>query len=203
MMTKLFKGVYFAGVVAEMALRIPYDRRRRQIAKVDQRVTGAEQRLLAGLFAGLLGLPLAYSLTPWLDFADYPLSPRGQRRAGIAGSALLGAAIWLFWRAHRDLGTNWSPSLEIGAQHTLSTEGVYRHIRHPMYASHLLWGLAQALLLPNWIAGLASLVAFLPLYLSRVPREERMMLEHFGEQYRAYCDRTGRILPRLGKLRSP
>jgi protein-S-isoprenylcysteine O-methyltransferase Ste14 len=66
-----------------------------------------------------------------------------------------------------------------------------------MYASQCLWGFAQALLLHNWIAGCAGLVAFLPLYLVRVPREERMMLDHFGDDYRAYCVQTGRIVPRL------
>jgi protein-S-isoprenylcysteine O-methyltransferase Ste14 len=59
------------------------------------------------------------------------------------------------------------------------------------------WGFAQALLLQNWIAGLSMLVFFLPVYLYRVPREEQMMLEHFGEEYRSYMNRTGRIIPRL------
>ena len=60
-------------------------------------------------------------------------------------------------------------------------------------------GVAQALLLQNWIAGWAGLVSFLPLYLLRVPREERMMLDKFGETYRAYMGRTGRVFPRLGR----
>jgi protein-S-isoprenylcysteine O-methyltransferase Ste14 len=58
-----------------------------------------------------------------------------------------------------------------------------------------LWGVAQTLLLQNRVAGFSSLVLFLPLYLLRVPREERMMVEEFGDEYRAYMDRTGRILP--------
>jgi len=57
--------------------------------------------------------------------------------------------------------------------------------------------LAQALLLQNWIAGFAMLASLLPLYLVRVPREEQMMLEHFGEEYRLYMNRTGRVVPRL------
>jgi protein-S-isoprenylcysteine O-methyltransferase Ste14 len=106
-------------------------------------------------------------------------------------------AIWLFWHSHRDLGKNWSPSLEIDAQHVLITHGVYRTIRHPMYASQLLWGFAQALLLRNWIAGWAGLVTILPLYFVRVPREERMRFDHFGDDYRAYIAQTGRIVARL------
>jgi protein-S-isoprenylcysteine O-methyltransferase Ste14 len=66
-----------------------------------------------------------------------------------------------------------------------------------MYAAHWLWGIAQALLIPNWIAGLSSLVIFIFLYLLRVPREERVMIEHFGDEYREYMKQTGRVLPRL------
>src|SRR5690606_23442668 len=110
---------------------------------------------LTGLFFGMFFLPLIDSLTSWLRFADLRLSPAARVRAGSMGSLLLAGALWLFWRSHRDLGANWSPSLEIGAGQTLTTSGIYSRIRHPMYASQWLWCLAQPLLLPNWIAGLS------------------------------------------------
>lgn len=196
-MKHVFKLLYFAGMIVEIVLRLPYDGQRRQIPKTDQRVSSTEQAVLAVLSVGILLFPLIYSLTSWLRFADYRWSPTTKARAGSVGAMLLGAAIWLFWRSHHDLGKNWSPSLEISAQQTLTTNGVYRMIRHPMYASQLLWSLAQALLLQNWIAGLAGVVAFLPLYVVRVPREEQMMLDHFGDDYRSYCAQTGRIVPRI------
>jgi protein-S-isoprenylcysteine O-methyltransferase Ste14 len=33
----------------------------------------------------------------------------------------------------------------------------------------------------------------------RIPKEERVMLEKFGEEYRAYMKRTGRLLPYFGQ----
>jgi protein-S-isoprenylcysteine O-methyltransferase Ste14 len=90
-----------------------------------------------------------------------------------------------------------SPTMEIQQSHSLITCGVYRYIRHPIYAAMWLWGIAQALLLQNFIAGLAGLVSFLPLYLFRVGREEQMMSSHFGEAYQTYMNRTGRIIPRI------
>ncbi|NTV64883.1 MAG: isoprenylcysteine carboxylmethyltransferase family protein, partial [Oscillochloris sp.] len=105
-------AIYIAGVIAEILLRLPYDRQRRQIPKADQRVNNTEQALLGGLFVGNLALPLVYGGTRWLDGADYPLSPSARARAGWLGTGLLAIAIWLFWRAHHDLGANWSPSLE-------------------------------------------------------------------------------------------
>jgi protein-S-isoprenylcysteine O-methyltransferase Ste14 len=196
-MDQLFKAIYFAGILLQIIVRIPYARQRSQIPKTDQRVSRAERGLLGLLFMGLFVIPLFFSLSSRLRFADYRWSPAAKARAGTLGSLILAAALWLFWRAHRDLGSNWSPSLEIGDRHTLVTEGIYRRIRHPMYASQCLWSLAQALLLQNWVAGPAGVVGFVPLYLVRVPREEQMMLDHFGDAYRDYAARTGRIVPRI------
>ena len=66
-----------------------------------------------------------------------------------------------------------------------------------MYLSIWLFSLAQALLLQNWLGGWSALVTFAPLYFVRTPREEALMCEHFGEDYRHYMGQTGRLLPRL------
>ena len=195
-MSAILKTVYFLGLLAEMLIRLPHERRRRQTWMVVDRVSALERLLLALMSVGLFFIPAVYVLTPWLSWADYRLSPRGTRRAGGVGAAILAVAVWVFWRSHTDLGRNWSPSLQIGEGHTLVTEGVYRSIRHPMYASLWLWGIAQTLLLQNWVAAWASIVLILPMYILRVPREEQMMLEQFGEAYRVYMNRTGRVVPR-------
>jgi protein-S-isoprenylcysteine O-methyltransferase Ste14 len=196
-MKLIFAGVYFAGIIAEIIIRAPYNKQRQKIAKTDQRVSTAEKLLLTLFFVGMFALPAVYAFTPWLDFANYNLSQEMSVMLGISGTVVFIAALWVFWRAHRDLGSNWSPSLEINAEQTLVTQGIYGVVRHPMYASQFLWCIAQALLLQNWIAGLAGIVCFLPLYLMRVPREEQMMLDHFGAQYRDYLARTGRVVPKL------
>lgn len=64
-----------------------------------------------------------------------------------------------------------------------------------MYLSEIVKGIAQTLLLPNWIAGWSGLLSFLPLYFNRVPKEEAMMREHFGKEYEDYCARTPRVVP--------
>jgi protein-S-isoprenylcysteine O-methyltransferase Ste14 len=74
---------------------------------------------------------------------------------------------------------------------------VYRAIRHPMYAAILLFGLAQGLLLQNWLAGWSAAVTFAVMYIGRVRREEQMMCEFFGQEYRDYMQQTGRLFPRL------
>jgi protein-S-isoprenylcysteine O-methyltransferase Ste14 len=140
-----------------------------------------------------MAAPLVYVFTPWLDFANYDLPGW----MGWVGTPVFAAALVLLWRSHADLGLNWSATLQIKSGHSLVTHGVYRRIRHPMYAAHALWAVAQGLLLENWLAGWAFVVTFVPLYLLRVPREERMMLERFGQEYRTYIARTGRMIPRF------
>ena len=201
-MQTAFKVVYFSGMVIEIVLRVPYALQGRKTEKTDRRISFSERTVLAALLLGTFLLPLGYALAPWLRFADYSFPPGVAVALGILGVPVLSASVWVLWRAHCDLGANWSPSLEIASDQRLVTWGIYGMVRHPMYASLLLWGVAQALLLQNWIAGPASLVVFLLGYFVRVPREERMMLDHFGDEYRAYSCRTGRVLPRFGE-RSP
>ena len=86
-------------------------------------------------------------------------------------------------------------TLQVRDQHALVKTGVYRLIRHPMYSSFFLLGLAQMLLLPNWLAGISGVMGAGILFAFRVLREERMMLESFGDEYCDYMTRTKRIVP--------
>jgi len=138
-------------------------------------------------------LPLIVIFTSRL--ADYDYSLPGW--AVALGSLLFaGSLTWLRW-AYGSLGRNWSPKLDILEHHALVTEGAYARIRHPIYAGFWLWTIAQPLLVQNWIGGWSMMAAFALLYAVRVPREERMMLEAFGDEYRIYTERTGRVFPRL------
>ncbi len=49
----------------------------------------------------------------------------------------------------------------------------------------------------NWFIIVSGTGLILVLAVIRVPREEAMMLEGFGESYRRYMTRTGRFIPRL------
>jgi protein-S-isoprenylcysteine O-methyltransferase Ste14 len=88
-----------------------------------------------------------------------------------------------------------SVTLERRENHRLITQGVYSHVRHPMYAALFLYSMGQAPALPNWVAGPSYLVAFGMLFALRLGAEERMMLETFGDEYAAYMARTKRLVP--------
>ena len=189
----IFTALYFVAMVAEIVIRAPINKLRKQERMSEQRVTTQERVLLLLLFLAMFFIPIIYATTNWLDFANYTLPAW----AGWLGALILAGAIFVFWRAHADLGLNWSPSLEIREKHELITRGIYGVIRHPMYASQWLWVLAQPLLLQNWIAGFASLLVFSFFYFLRVKEEEKMMIDSFGIQYQEYRKKTGGVLPRF------
>lgn len=190
-MRSLSHLAFLVGFCVYVGIRAFYKQRTKSNQIEISRMDFLEKALLVLLIPGALLLPLAYLFTPWLGVADYRL-PAG---ADLFGLLLMVAALYLFWRSHADLGQNWSQTLEVRKGHELVTHGVYRSIRHPMYASLWLWFVAQSLILQNWLAGVYPLVAFAVMYFIRVPREEQMMREIFGEKYVNYMRRTGRIFP--------
>jgi protein-S-isoprenylcysteine O-methyltransferase Ste14 len=185
------KLVWVAGIIGWYVIRYPHQRRSRKTPVASRRERVREGILLTMSFAGLFILPVIYVATGEPQVADYPFHPL----LAWLGTAVFAAALIGFDRTHRDLGRFWSVTLEIRQTHELVTTGVYRHVRHPMYAAFFLWAVAQALLLPNWIAGPAGLVGFGTLFGLRVWREERMLEAAFGDAYRAYAARTWRVIP--------
>jgi len=139
----------------------------------------------------MMVFPLLFIVSRFFSFADY----QGNKLLQTLGLALLPFTLWLFYQSHKDLGRNWSASLEIREGHTIVDWGVYKHIRHPMYAAIWLWVIVQALILPNWVAGFSGLITFGLLYFMRIGKEEAMMLEQFGKAYTDYKKRTKRIIP--------
>ena len=189
----LFKIFYWAALIIEGVIRSPYQKTAKAGAKTDRRVSPTEKVLLALLTVVMLVIPLIYTLTHWLDFANYYLPAW----MGWSGVFLLACALLIFWRAHIDLKSNWSPTLEIRQDHILVTNGIYATIRHPMYASQWLWAIAQILLLQNWLAGPLDLIFFFFFYFLCVRAEEKMMLDTFGDPYREYIKRTGGVIPKF------
>jgi protein-S-isoprenylcysteine O-methyltransferase Ste14 len=184
------KALVLAATVVMIAIRAPHGRRSRRVKVIRSHKTLQEAVLLILAWAGFF-IPLIWIASPAFSFAEYPL------RTGplISGLACFVIGLWLFYRSHADLGTNWSITLEVRERHRLITQGIYRRIRHPMYSALVLYGVAHALVIPNWVAGPSNLVAFAVLFALRVRSEERMMLEQFGDQYRAYMARTKRLVP--------
>ena len=185
--------VFAFGLLLYLSIRAVFRRRFVGTATTATRSTSADRWLIFLVVFGQVVVPGLYLFGPWLNFANH----NAAHLLVVLGAFVWGAGLWLFWRSHADLGNNWSVTLEVRNTHQLITHGVYSVVRHPMYAAFLLFGIAQALLLPNWVAGLSAFAAVALLCIIRVPREESMMCEFFGEEYRQYMRRTGGIAPRI------
>jgi protein-S-isoprenylcysteine O-methyltransferase Ste14 len=184
------KAVILVASIMMVAIRAPHGQRSRGVPVVRSRRGRLELILLVIVWLAFF-LPLIWIVTPVLAFADYPL----RLMPLVAGTVCLLLGLWLFYRSHADLGTNWSITLEVRERHRLVTQGIYRRIRHPMYTALLLYSVGQALALPNYIAGPSYGVAMALLVALRIGPEERMMLEEFGKNYSEYMARTWRLVP--------
>jgi protein-S-isoprenylcysteine O-methyltransferase Ste14 len=185
------KATLILGIVAVVAIRAPYGRRSSQIKVITSKRGTLEIVLLSGMWLGSVILPILWVSTPLFSFADYPLRP-AQYAAGVV---LFSIGLWLFYRSHVDLSTNWSVSLDIRENHALITSGVYQRLRHPMYSAILLQAVGQALVAPNWIVGAFYLYAFILMFSFRVGPEEQMMLQRFGDRYEVYMRKSQRLIP--------
>lgn len=92
------------------------------------------------------------------------------------------------------LGQWFSGLVAIQPGHALVTRGVYRLIRHPSYLGLLVSSLGWGLAFRSAVGVMLTLLLIPPL-VARMRAEERLLREHFGVEYDAYCVRTSRLLP--------
>jgi len=132
-----FTILYFVFIFAASIIRGVYTKQFKQ----NREYTDKLDKFLTILpILGMFILPLIYALTSWLDFADYQLPGW----AGWIGAAIFALRLWVLWRSHADLVRQWSVKVDIQEEHKLVTDGIFKHIRHPMYAAHILWGSSTA-----------------------------------------------------------
>jgi len=174
------------------AIRWYYERRARGVQRISARHLTRDRIFYWMVFTAFV-LALLYAFSPILDRGHLPL-PAAVRWIGFA-FALAGIA--LLRATHEALGSNWSGKLEIAQGHQLIVVGPYRRVRHPMYTALFCIALAYALLSANWIVAASNIVAVTSMYLARVRDEEQMLIDQFGDEYRAYMRRTGRLIPKL------
>jgi len=145
------------------------------------------------VFFALMAFLLMYFLgAAWIDAFSFAL-PVWLRWAGF----VLGAITVAFWTwTQVVLDTQWSAQLQLTKGHRLITTGPYACMRHPLYVGIFGWSAALSLLTANWIFVVICVLSIFGL-LWRIPKEEQMMLEAFGDEYQVYMQRTGRFLPKL------
>jgi protein-S-isoprenylcysteine O-methyltransferase Ste14 len=147
--------------------------------------------------SGPLGVILTAGLTSlalWWE-GHYPSGTLGLSlpvRYGVLLVAAIGTLAGIIW-SFRSL-----PVSQRGRG--LCTQGAYRWVRHPLYASFISLGApGVAIFLNHWI-GFLYIPALHLLWHGVIGFEEKNMVAHFGDEYLAYAKCTGRFVPRLNLL---
>jgi protein-S-isoprenylcysteine O-methyltransferase Ste14 len=103
--------------------------------------------------------------------------------------------VFLIW-VHLSLGKQWSVSLELHKDHNLIQSGPYVKIRHPMYTALCSIYLGMGLVSENYLMVCAMALIIISVA-ARVPQEEKMLIERYGDAYRNYIQRTGMFFPKI------
>lgn len=171
---------------------------RLQAAKSGERISRKEEGCVFAIILRLAGLCL------WIATFGYLLFPASVQWAavslpvwvrwvGVVTGAL--CSFLMYWTLS-SLGRNLTDTVVTRAHATLVTHGPYRWVRHPFYVTAALLMASVTVLTANWLIGLTSVIV-LALLAVRTPKEEQMLIERFGQQYRDYMARTGRFFPHL------
>ena len=97
--------------------------------------------------------------------------------------------------AARGYKVEWS-----GEGKNLIKGGPYSLIRNPMYFGTLLIGLGITMVIFQWWVFLLYLSVYLAIYLPQIKKEEKFLLDRFGQEYQDYCKATPRFFPRVTSL---
>ncbi|MGY5879877.1 MAG: isoprenylcysteine carboxylmethyltransferase family protein [Candidatus Thorarchaeota archaeon] len=155
---------------------------------------GIAEGVITFSILGYFGATVLYLLNfSWFAFTQIPAYPELVRWIGVA--LVLTSVPLLAW-IHRILDRQYSPCLQIKKSHSLITEGPYSKVRHPMYTVLSLFSFGVALVTANFLIIGFALLLILPFHFV-AKKEEKMLLETFGDNYSEYMKRTGRFFPRI------
>ncbi len=150
--------------------------------------------LLAPFWFG--GIILYAILPSWIMILSIPLPD--WLRLIMVGVAALSISFTLW--SYRTLGKNWVHALEPSKflqrkRETLVTSGPYHYVRNPIYLGAFTFIVAQALVASNWL-NLLPVLALITIIYSQISKEELMLIDKFGDEYREYMKRTPRLIPK-------
>ena len=150
----------------------------------------------------IFGIPFYLGVLVWtfapkfMEWSAAPF-PAWVRWAGLALGLF---AIWLNVWSHKTLsqklGVDFDPAMRLLKVPALVKEGPYGKMRHPIYLAFLLMQISVLLLTANWLIGFCGIAIIVSVIAIRIPEEEKLLIEQFGNEYLNYKKNTGALLPR-------
>lgn len=178
-----------------------YHRRKAKLSgeAISRRDEGGVAMLLRAAVALPLMLSfLAYMINPsWMAWSELVL-PVWARWVGVG----LGiACLPLLWTLFQSIGSNISETVLTKKNHRLVMTGPFRWIRHPLYTVAMLLFFSYGLMASNWWMMMFTALGLVLIEVLVIPKEEVELIAKFGDEYRDYQERVGKLLPRLSSLR--
>jgi protein-S-isoprenylcysteine O-methyltransferase Ste14 len=116
----------------------------------------------------------------------------------VFGSILIIAGCCINVMGRFQLKNNWSNQVVIYNDHTHVTTGIYRFIRHPLYASLIGMLIGGSLIYIDYLAFISVIFIFLPMMYYRAKQEENMLSAEFS-RYSNYKLNTGMFFLKIFK----
>ncbi len=132
-----------------------------------------------------------------LEFISKYLSIYDNLLVGYLGIILMivGSVIMLSSRYQLNRHSYGGGSLSEEKEQTLLTEGMFKHIRHPIYAGGLIITIGLELAFRSLIMLSLHTLIFVIIFRDRMQREETVLLNKFGDEYQEYINKTKRLIP--------
>jgi protein-S-isoprenylcysteine O-methyltransferase Ste14 len=184
-----------AGLTYAVGVIVAFCQKRDQfwIAKTGGEFTAEEKNDLSFWFI-LPGMITCFFLSPVEFLLIKEIIPR-IKTFQITGLCLVVAGVILFLWARGHLKENYSGHLSVKTNQHLITSGPYRFIRHPGYASFILIAFSVSLAYSSLIGLAAVPVLVVPGLIFRIHREEDLLRNHFGQEFKEYTAHTKRLIP--------
>ena len=146
---------------------------------------------------GIAGLFLYLFSPPWWTWTIIPVGEWIQWLGIIIAVVPI---FFIFW-VHQHLDRQWSIALEIQEDHKLITTGPYKYVRHPMYLGIFIYTIGLMMISLDLLVILFFAFSIWVNY-RRIPSEEQMLIDEFGDEYLEYIKHSGRLLPLFSHSKS-
>jgi len=173
---RYWEGWLYLAVFFTASLLTTLDLMRRDPALLERRMRGgptaetrpAQKLVMLGASLGFISLLVIPALDHRFQWSSVSTT------IVLIGDALVVVGFYFIFRVYRE-NTFTSATIEIAENQTVISTGPYAIVRHPMYASALLYLIGTPLALGSWW-GLIGVVVMLPFLIWRLFDEERMLL---------------------------
>lgn len=139
-----------------------------------------KEKLVGVALPTLIGFLIIF-IAPYSDSHNFLVMGGGDILRYFGLIIFLVGYIFMVW-APFHLGKQFSWLVTVQEEHELVTDGPFRYMRHPRYSGIIQWVFGVALIFLS-IAGLVLAVLMSALMLLRIPKEEKMLHEVFGEKW--------------------